>query len=114
MVEIVRCPLDGGALSETCADGMFELWSSLGQVLTYTRVCNTPSASDIERKISCLSKARAYDRLINHSYVNVSRTPRPDIETEEAILAELAIAARVIADRIKGALDNLTKEESNG
>lgn len=113
-VVIESCPLDGGPSSAYCADGVFELYAQLMFALGNHRMMNDVSLDDTMRKLCKLTYERVIERLVAYSYANLAMSPEHDITTEEGILAELAMAARVIADWIKGALDTLTKEESNG
>ena len=113
-VVIESCPLDGGPSSVYCSDGVFELYAQLMFALGNHRMMNDVSQGDSTRNLYKLKYESVIKHLVATSYANLAMSPEHDITTEEGILAELAIAARVIADRIKGALDNLTKEESNG
>ena len=106
-VVIEPCPLDGGPSSAYCADGFFELYAQLMFALGNHRMMNDVSQGDSTRNLYKLKYERVIERLVAVSYANLAMSPEHDITSGGGILAEIALVSRVIADRIKGALDTL-------
>lgn len=113
-VVIEPCPLDGGPSSAYCADGVFELYSQLMFALDDRRMMDDVTLDDTTRRLYKLKYERVIEHFVAYSYANLAMSPEHDITTEEGILAELAIAARVIVGRIMTALAALGEEETNG